>query len=53
MPGLRLIRCAVRLFLIRSSDKLFRNAYVPFMRVIGVSDTFAIVPLVLLSGAMR
>lgn len=48
MPGLRLLRCAVRLFFIRSSARLFRNADVPFMRVFGASDTFAFVPLVLL-----
>lgn len=46
-------RCAVRSAIIRSSDKFFRNACVPLMPVIGVSDSFSFVPLVFLSGAMK
>lgn len=45
--------CAVRSAIIRSSDKFFRNACVPLMPVIGVSDSFSFVSLVFLSGAMK
>lgn len=34
-------------------DRLFHNAYVALVPAIGMSDTFAFVPLILLSGAMK